>query len=130
MLQWHQELMRLRRNQPALQSFNKADIKAQALEQDGLVLMRQSADGSQQMICLFNFSDKVLPYTMPATKTHWSKLLHSKDAQWLQKEEPAEADLADQVAAGQAVDLPPLSVTVYQAQRGSQHVASFKELDH
>lgn len=117
LLNWHQALIQLRRTHAVLQNFNKADVKAQTLEQDGLVLMRQSHDQSQNLICLFNFSEEELSHTLPNTRTHWSKVLNSKERQWLQEQDEKGYEAADQLAAGQKLALPPLSVLVYQSQR-------------
>ncbi|GAB3527284.1 malto-oligosyltrehalose trehalohydrolase [Pontibacter brevis] len=116
LLKWHQALIQLRRKHSVLQNFNKADVKAQTLEQDGLVLMRQNHDESEQLISLFNFSEKEISYALPDTRTHWSKLLNSKEKQWLQEKEKKEYETAEQIAAGQSVTIPPLSVLVYQSQ--------------
>ncbi|RDV14841.1 malto-oligosyltrehalose trehalohydrolase [Pontibacter diazotrophicus] len=115
LLKWHQTLIQLRRNHAVLQNFDKAAINAQTLEQDGLIFIRQNHDGSEHLICLFNFSEKDLSYTLPNTKTHWSMLLNSKEVQWLHEQEE-EFTAAAQMAAGQVLTIPPLSVLVYQSQ--------------
>lgn len=116
LLKWHQTLIQLRRSQAALQNYNKAAIKAEPVGQEGFILLRQSQEGKQKLISLFNLSDKGLSYALPAVETHWSKLLHSKEEKWLQDGETKVYSAADQVTAGENLIIPPLSVLVYQSQ--------------
>ncbi|WP_345157461.1 malto-oligosyltrehalose trehalohydrolase [Pontibacter saemangeumensis] len=114
LLKWHQKLIQLRRSLPALHNFNKVDLQAQPLGQEGLVLIRQSHDRLQQLLCLFNFSEKELGFSMPETAVDWKLALNSKADEWLQQPEKSPAnDAPKQVEAGKPVTLPPLSVLLY-----------------
>jgi maltooligosyltrehalose trehalohydrolase len=114
MLRWHQSLIQLRRTLPALQNFNKVDVQAQALKQDGLVLMRQSHNSAQQLICLFNFSEKTLEYIMPDEAPNWKNILNSKEKQWLLDQQELENKAPEQIEEGTRLSIPPLCVLVYQ----------------
>lgn len=111
-LKWHQQLIRLRRTQHILQDFSKNNIRADMLAEQGLALMRQSADGLQHLICLFNFSEQEITYTFPDYQRSFSILLHSKELQWMEQKEEA-VTIPQTVAGSDTIQIPPLSVMVY-----------------
>ncbi|WP_255474291.1 malto-oligosyltrehalose trehalohydrolase [Pontibacter qinzhouensis] len=115
MLQWHQELIRLRRTEAALQCFDKNKIRVQTIGQTGFVLLRQCEKDQEHLLCLFNLSEAPLPYTIPATAPTWKKLLDSKLSKWQTGKSKAPCTLPNQVAANEAVEAPPLSITVYKS---------------
>lgn len=104
-LDWHRELIRLRQTNAVLQNFNKKDIQAQALGEEGLVLLRQTANEKERMICLFNFSAKELLYRLPDWFPSGKKILDSKGASFPEK-----------VTAGRQLILLPFAVVVYHNQ--------------
>ena len=115
LLKWHQKLIQLRRTLPALQNFKKVDVQAQPLAQDGLVLIRQSHDNLQLLLCLFNFSEKEIAFNMPDSAEKWKLVLNSKEKEWLQEQDIAQVTTAPkQVAAGKQIMMPPLGVLLYQ----------------
>ena len=113
MLAWYTELIALRKSHPAIQSFNKNDIRANSLGEEGLILHRQSAGGGNHLIILFNFSEDPLTFSLPAFSQEWFKILDSKDIAWLSNEgRPAEIP-ASKARAGESVTLRGLTVTLY-----------------
>ncbi|WP_161887837.1 malto-oligosyltrehalose trehalohydrolase [Pontibacter russatus] len=115
LLKWHKKLIQLRQTLPALRNFNKADVQAQTLGQNALVLLRQSHDHQYLLLCLFNFSEQEVPFTLPDTAASWKLVLTSKEKQWLPQQDSVQAaGVPAQAAAGKTVALPPLSVVVYQ----------------
>ncbi|MCJ8163717.1 malto-oligosyltrehalose trehalohydrolase [Pontibacter sp. E15-1] len=118
LLAWHRELIQLRRNMPALQNFNKVDVAAQAIGQSGMVLLRQSHDHKQQLVCLFNLSEKEIVYTLPDHAAGWERVLHSGEKKWMPTKDAENATkVPTRIKAGQKLHLPPLSVTVYQNEK-------------
>ncbi|MFT2008044.1 malto-oligosyltrehalose trehalohydrolase [Pontibacter sp. 13R65] len=117
MLQWHQELIKLRRTEPALQCFDKNRIRVYTINQKGFVLLRQCENDQEKMLCLFNLSEEALPYTFPANEeTGWKKLLDSKQSKWQNGgDKKGTATLPAQADSGSNQELPPLSLTVYRA---------------
>jgi maltooligosyltrehalose trehalohydrolase len=110
-LQWHQELIQLRRQLAPLRNFNKSDVQVIPIGQAGLVLIRHTEDGTSLALCLFNFSERTISWIMPAYFPSWRKVADSREARW--EEEPHSIPLiSDLVAANDTVTLPPLSVTV------------------
>jgi maltooligosyltrehalose trehalohydrolase len=112
MLEWHKALITLRRSTDILQNYNKNDIRVTVLDQSGLELQRQTDDGLEHCLCLFNFSDKEIAYTVSCRQGAWKKSLDSKEKQWLKNDEELKV-LPDAVNAGDKILLPPLSVVVY-----------------
>jgi maltooligosyltrehalose trehalohydrolase len=75
MLEWHKTLIQLRRTNEVLQNTCKDDLFVQLLGEKGYVLHRQSRDGKQHLLCLFNLSGDVLEYEMPGFKERWVNVL-------------------------------------------------------
>ncbi|UFH52750.1 malto-oligosyltrehalose trehalohydrolase [Spirosoma sp. KNUC1025] len=113
MLSWYQSLIELRRSLPALQNMSKNNIRVTVLGQSGFVLHRQTVDGQQQLVCLFNLSDDVILYTLPVWVREWHKVLDSKEAKWREAGSSVRELLPSLAKAGQTIHIPPASVTVY-----------------
>ena len=111
-LNWHQQLIRLRRTQPILQNFDKNNIRVDTIGEQGFVLIRQSSDGLRHFIVLFNLSEQDATYTMPHFEKLFSKLLHSKEQQWMEGNQST-APILENINSGETVHLPSLSVMVY-----------------
>lgn len=113
MLEWHRKLIELRRTELPLQQVDKKDIRVTVLGQAGFVLDRQSADGQQHLVCLFNLSDEAVSYQLPIGIGSCKKILDSKDSEWMPDGTTTENPLPNQPAPGESVILPPCSVAVY-----------------
>jgi maltooligosyltrehalose trehalohydrolase len=113
MLEWHRKLIDLRRTEPVLQNVSKKDIRVTVLGQSGFVLERQSIDGQDHILGLFNLSDEEISYQLPAWAASWNKILDSKDPQWMESKPSQPVVRTVQAEPAQTVSLPPCSVTVY-----------------
>ncbi|WP_234734470.1 malto-oligosyltrehalose trehalohydrolase [Tellurirhabdus bombi] len=113
MLQWHKTLIQLRRTNPVLQNSSKVDLRVNLLDQSGFNLHRQSTDGQQHLFCLFNVSDEPIFYTFPQWASSWTKLLDSRESQWLETASEETQVLPNQVYRGQKIQLAPCSVAVF-----------------
>ncbi|WP_420149186.1 malto-oligosyltrehalose trehalohydrolase [Spirosoma sp.] len=113
MLRWYQTLIEIRRSLPALQNVSKNDLRVTVLGQAGFVMHRQTVDGQQQLLCLFNLSDETVTYALPVWVDVWNKLLDSKEANWRESGASEKELLPVQVSTGQTLHLPPCSVTLY-----------------
>lgn len=113
MLEWHRELIHMRQSLPALKNFEKNDISAEPIGEDGLVLIRKSGD--EQLVAFFNFSENELNYSIPSTITKAKKILDSKEKQWM--ESLSEGKISpDGIQANQTYSFQPLSVVVYYSE--------------
>jgi maltooligosyltrehalose trehalohydrolase len=102
LLEWHRELIRLRRSHPLFRDYSKGLIRADLVGSSGLALHRHSADGRQQLLCLFNFSREGLTYSVAYDNGKWTKLLDSNDA------------LPAIITTGQTIRLPAWGAVVYE----------------
>lgn len=115
MLLWHQHLITMRRINPVLQNFCKNDVRVNVLKQEGYELHRQTEGGQMHLLCLFNLSEKEIDYTFPSWAENWQKVLDSKELKWSVPRVSAKNLLPKDTAAGDGIQLPPLSVTVYES---------------
>jgi maltooligosyltrehalose trehalohydrolase len=111
LLQWHTELIRLRRALPPLKSFDKNHLQAEPLGEEGFVLHREAA--GVQALCLFNLSGKELAYTIPEAFKKGRKVLDSKDPHYIVHHHARGQSLPEEVTSGHVLHLPPESVAVY-----------------
>lgn len=111
-LQWHEELIQMRQTLAALKNFDKNGIQVQPLNQDGFVLLRQSHEANEQLLALFNLSEKELSYTLPERMKKGEKILDARESKWSEANKK-EAVFPQQIHAGATVVLLPLSVVVY-----------------
>jgi maltooligosyltrehalose trehalohydrolase len=115
MLNWHKHLIAMRRTNPILQNFSKNDVKVNLLSQVGFELHRQAEGGQQHLLCLFNLSEREIPYIFPTWSENWQKILDSKEEKWLAKQDPGKKLLPANCKATQEIQLPALSVTVFES---------------
>jgi maltooligosyltrehalose trehalohydrolase len=113
-LNWHKELIRLRKASSAFINFQKRDVQAQVIRDKAFILLRHSAGMEERMICFFNFSEeRINCFPIPSIKKA-GKILDSKEVQWTIANGKQESH-PDEIEAGQTISLLPLSVVVYSA---------------
>jgi maltooligosyltrehalose trehalohydrolase len=101
MLQWHKQLIALRKSHPLLADLSKKNIRADLLGRSGLAVCRNAQDGWTWLLVLFNFSAGGLDAVVPYHVSGWARLL-------------ASSDLPETIAADGKVFLPPWSASVYE----------------
>jgi maltooligosyltrehalose trehalohydrolase len=111
LLQWHKELISLRRQHPALRNFDKECLRAEALQQDGLILHRTDASCKKELLALFNISPT--DYYLPGNNGTYRKLLDSTGPEWQTENTSTNKSLIpDILQAGEMIKIPARSVTV------------------
>jgi maltooligosyltrehalose trehalohydrolase len=80
LLEFYKELIRLRRETPALARLSKSTMEVRGLE-DGLLLVRRWSEGSQAVL-LFNLSREPGPVAVPMPPGRWHKRLDSAEERW------------------------------------------------
>jgi glycosidase len=110
LLNWYQTLIRLRREEKALQSFDKNTVDTQ-IEQEKVLVMRRR-DGQRTLICFFNFADEEVTVSPPGGGERIEKILDSGESQW-REPEPQNAPSRARATGGQ-LTLAPTSVVVYK----------------
>jgi maltooligosyltrehalose trehalohydrolase len=117
-LGWYTELIALRRKHPALRNFNKNDIRAYPVLNDGLAVHRRCEHGTNHLLVYFNFSERELSVQLPQSAEHWWKIEDSKDEAWI-SDAGGNAQLSPSSAqSGHELKLPPLSVVMYSNKKG------------
>jgi maltooligosyltrehalose trehalohydrolase len=101
-------LIRLRREEKALQHFDKNTVDTR-IEQEKVLVMRRRS-GQQSLFCLFNFADESITVSLPNGAERMEKVLDSGESQW---REPGQLTSHIETTNGQFA-LAPTSVAVYK----------------
>lgn len=115
MLQWHKQLIGLRRSQAALRNFNKNDIRVQIAGRTAFLLHRCDENGERPVCCFFNLGEEKQAAILPEGTGKWIKELDSKEPQWMT--EKNEAVLPTALDPEQDILLPPYSVVLYRLEK-------------
>jgi maltooligosyltrehalose trehalohydrolase len=81
LLDFYKELIRLRKDIPALSSLDKESLKVRADLDDKMIWLRRWKDESH-IIALFNLSKKDIIVEGPLPSAKWRKLLDSSESKW------------------------------------------------
>jgi maltooligosyltrehalose trehalohydrolase len=82
LLAFHKELIRLRKSLPALSSLSKDRMDVVSLGEERVLLVRRWT-GSNEVIAIFNFSDRVVRGLQNLPRGIWNKRLDSSDDRWM-----------------------------------------------
>lgn len=110
-LQWHKDLIALRKNNSALRSFSKSDTRIYIVSPQSYVLHRRSADEREHILAMFNLSDKSVTFIPPPYADQWHLLLSSSD--YNEGENHRGDNVAKKVPAKHEMTIPPHSVLLY-----------------
>jgi maltooligosyltrehalose trehalohydrolase len=80
--EFYKELIRLRRELPALASFSKEETKVSADEEKRVLLLSRWHGGSG-IVAAFNFGDSSVDVPLDIGSGRWRKLVDSEDERWL-----------------------------------------------
>ncbi|MGH7830852.1 MAG: DUF3459 domain-containing protein, partial [Candidatus Binatia bacterium] len=78
---FYRELIRLRKQIPALARSSKETMDVIGYEEDRVLLVRRWADGGE-VFMISNFGDKQTAVSLPVPEGRWQKLLDSTDERW------------------------------------------------
>jgi maltooligosyltrehalose trehalohydrolase len=109
-LNWHKELIQMRKTLAPLKNFQKRDIRAEAINEKAIVLFRHTAGMEEKLICFFNFSETQVLYSLFLNKEA-HKLLDSKDGRWASIKNIDTHP--EKIQPGENISLLPLSAVVY-----------------
>ncbi len=120
LLDWHKQLIALRRIHPLLKDLSKNNFRADLLGSQGLALYRHTADQFEHLLCLLNLSPDPLTINIGygERKTKWNKLLDSSS--------PGPSGHTSAPAClvtGESIQLPPWAVAIYQSSTPSAAAA-------
>ncbi len=106
LLEWHRYLINLRRTHPLLRDCSKNNFHADLLGNQGIALHRHSADQTQSILCLFNFSPDPLSTQIPPYPTGSSIHLPTGSSIHL----PTGSSI--HLPTGSSIHLPPWGVSI------------------
>ncbi|MBO0858073.1 MAG: malto-oligosyltrehalose trehalohydrolase [Chloracidobacterium sp.] len=108
--EFHRELLRLRREIPALASLDKNSMEVSGREEPRLVFLRRWAAGGQ-IFCVMNFDTRDTTFNASPPLGRWKKLLDSASEEW---EGPGPA-LPEFIDTDQALTINGMSLALYEA---------------
>jgi maltooligosyltrehalose trehalohydrolase len=82
LLAFHKELIRLRKSLPALSSLSKDRMDVVSLVEECVLVVRRWT-GSNEVIAMFNFSDRPVRDFQNMPRGIWNKRLDSSDDRWM-----------------------------------------------
>ncbi|MDH5696816.1 MAG: DUF3459 domain-containing protein, partial [Dehalococcoidia bacterium] len=80
--EFYKELIRLRKESPALGQLNKEVMQVTGYETERVMTIRRWSE-AQEVFIAFNFGDSQASPKLSIPRSHWHKQLDSSDAQWL-----------------------------------------------
>jgi len=80
--EFYRELIRMRRENPALANISKDTLEVRGYEESKLLLIHRWSGGNEA-IMVFDFSDEPISMALPVPTGHWQKRLDSRDKRWL-----------------------------------------------
>jgi maltooligosyltrehalose trehalohydrolase len=78
--EFYRELLRLRRDIPALEALEKDSMRVTTLE--GKVLLIERWSGTSRVVVGFHFGDAATEFVLPIATGRWKKLLDSAEPRW------------------------------------------------
>ncbi len=109
MREFYRELLRLRREVPALAALDKDSLEVFGREEPRLVFIRRWSAGNQ-VFCVMNFDRREAAFDVSLPSGVWRKLLDSADEEW----EGSGSFLPEKVETGQTLTLSGSSLAMYE----------------
>lgn len=81
LLDFYKNLLKLRRNVPALSNLDKERLDVYGFEEDRILFMRRWKNDSH-VFCIFNFNREDTKFSTSLPEENWRKLLDSSDFDW------------------------------------------------
>jgi maltooligosyltrehalose trehalohydrolase len=89
----YRELIRLRRELPALAVMDRENLEADVYEREKLLLVR-CGSGAEETWLVFFFGTAGLTITLPLPQGRWRKLLDTAESRWLGEGSTVPAEIA------------------------------------
>lgn len=115
LLDLYQHLIHLRRTIPALKNLDKQSLEVSAVEESKLLLMRRRENTGNQVLCLMNFNDKEVNYSVSPGGI-WRKILDSAEQKWM----GSGSKMPEKLIHEQEVTISPQSFALYELEKLAQ----------
>jgi maltooligosyltrehalose trehalohydrolase len=109
MWEFYRELLRLRRETPALAALDKNSLEVSGREEPRLVFLRRWIAGNQ-VFCVMNFDRREAAFNASLPSGNWRKLLDSANEEWLGPGSP----LPEKIETDQALIVSGRSFALYE----------------
>ncbi len=80
--QFYRQLIRMRRDLPALAELNKDNLELAAMENEQVLFVRRRHCDDEVNI-VFSFNNEAVTVSLPVPEGHWGKILDTAEEQWL-----------------------------------------------
>lgn len=107
MYQYYKELIRLRKELPALNSCNRKQLDVSHNEEKEMLIIHRR-EGIQHVLCLMNFSNEQQQLSVSSHSQQWNKVFDSAEPQW-KGNKAASAT----INGGEEITLQPESILIY-----------------
>ena len=107
---FYRELIRLRKQHPALSHLCKRDMKVEVLESESVLAVRRWC-GTAQALAVFRFADSPAALSIPCPAGEWTKRLDASDKRWGGAGSPLPERLGGERPA--VLPLPPWAAVLY-----------------
>jgi maltooligosyltrehalose trehalohydrolase len=81
LLDFYRELLRMRREIPALAQLDKKSTEVTAFPREKVLLVRRSS-GASEIFAVFNFNPRPVQLSLPVPAGNWQKRLDSAESRW------------------------------------------------
>jgi maltooligosyltrehalose trehalohydrolase len=81
LLEFYKELLRLRKETPALAHLSKDNMDVRTIEDQRLLILRRW-NGDSEVLAIFSFNDSQTSVILPVPAGHWRKTLDSAEERW------------------------------------------------
>jgi maltooligosyltrehalose trehalohydrolase len=109
MRKFYRELLRLRREIPALAALDKNSLEVSGREEPRLVFLRRWSAGNQ-VFCVMNFGRREATFNAPLPSGKWNKLLDSANEEWAGPGSP----MPERIETDLALTINGLSIAWYE----------------
>ncbi len=110
LLEFHRELLLLRKDHPVLSRLSKEEMEVRPFEREKVLFVRRWK-GIAQAAAIFHFGEAPVSLPLPVPPGHWEKLLDSADARWGGSGAPAPESLRSHGSV--TISLPPQSFALF-----------------
>jgi maltooligosyltrehalose trehalohydrolase len=122
MQEFYRELLRLRRETPALAALDKNSLEASGREEPRLVFLRRWSGGNQ-VFCVMNFDRQDAAFKVQLPPGSWKKRLDSADEEWT----GMGSSLPERIEAGQALTVSGRSFALYELDGRAAGISTGRE---
>lgn len=109
LLEFYRQLIRLRREIPALSVSDERDFEVSGMEKERVIFLRRWQNESS-VFCIFNFNTLDVQVNVDVPQGPWEKVIDSSDTKW----NGPDSSMPERIAPGESVFAKALSFVLYK----------------